>query len=257
MSGKLIYITFSGMPYDTTTQKIYQRAKPCGADECRVYDDHWLIHTEFYQHNKWLWDHPHKRGFGWYCWKPYIILDALSKSDNGDVVLYTDADTYPIANLRVIFDTASRDGVMLFAAGHFSNRQWCKADCFTVMGQDEKKYIDCQAGVARFMAFQNGPWRPRQFLMEWLTYCVNPFATTFDISHYSEENPGFIEHRTEQAIMTLLAHKYGYKLHREADQHGMGFPEDKDLYGQLFCQEPVKDYLNVTAPVHGSQFRNV
>ena len=53
------------------------------------------------------------------------------------------------------------------------------------------------------------------------------------------ELPAFHEHRDEQAIMTNLVHKYGYKLHREADQTGEDpscFHVDRELYGQLFEQ---------------------
>jgi len=56
-----------------------------------------VIGGAVYVLNRWLWDHPHKRGFGWYAWKPYIIWHALSNLQAGDVVLYVDADTVPIA----------------------------------------------------------------------------------------------------------------------------------------------------------------
>ncbi len=87
---KRIYITFSGAGYDDTTRLIVERAPQLGADDVWVYDDKWLMGTEFYRQNKWLWTYPEKypigprssRGFGWFCWKPYIIMDALSKLDS-------------------------------------------------------------------------------------------------------------------------------------------------------------------------------
>jgi tetratricopeptide (TPR) repeat protein len=69
------------------------------------------------------------------------------------------------------------------------------------------------------------------------------------------EAPGFVEHRTEQAIMTNLAHKYGVRLHREACELGNSFPEDKDLFPQLFTQ--MNPWGQKTAPCVGSKFRNV
>lgn len=252
-----LYITFSGQPYDNTTAIIVRDGPKYGASDVWVYDDQWLIQHPFYQRNKWLFDHHHKRGCGWYAWKPLIILDAFDRSPIHDIVLYTDADTVPITNLGVLFDIAQSNEVMLFEASGRNNRQWCKRDCFIVMGQDQPKYHNCQAGVARFMLFRKGTYDIQQFLWEWLSYCVNPLATTFDPSILGPELPGFIEHRTEQAILTLLAHKYGYKLFREADQHGNSHSNDKDLYGQLFEQRPTTEYLNKTAPVLGSRFRNV
>lgn len=249
--------------YDKMTALIAMLGPRLGADEVWVYDDRWLVEhrKEFVEHNRWLWDHPHKRGFGWYAWKPFILLDALDRMRDGDVVLYTDADTCPVDDFSVLYDTCARDGgIMLFRAGGppispFKQGQWCKRDCFVVMGQDEARYREADAGVARFVVFQKGPWRARQFLMEWLAYCVNPRATTFDPSVLGAEPPEFIEHRTEQAIMTNLAHKYGLRLYREACEAGNGFPEDKDLYGQLFGQ--LNTWGNRTAPCKGSRFANV
>lgn len=257
---KRLYITFSGVAYNETTAKIVESATRLGADELRVYDDRWLMDHPFYEQNRWLWEHSKRtgmnRGCGWFAWKPLIIMDALERfCEPGDIVLYTDADTFPIADFSMLYDECAHiGGAMLFSAYGCSNRTYCKRDCYIVMGQDKPEYVDHTAGVARFMLFQKGPWAPKQFLMEWLTYCVNPLATTFDASVLGrDEYRGFVEHRTEQAIMTLLAYKYGYKLYREACQFGAAHPEDKGLYGQLFEQ------VGAVGPrtLEGSRYRNV
>jgi hypothetical protein len=248
MAQKL-YITFGGALYDETTRLIVERAPVLGADEVRVYDDVWLTRQEFYRQNHWLWDHLHKRGFGWYAWKPFIILHCMEKfMRDGDVVLYTDADCYPVKPFRRFYEQTHTDGGIMLFHNRFNNRQWCKRDCFVVMAQDTVCYHDAQAAVARFMLFEKGPWRPYQFLMEWLTYCVNPLATTFDPSVLAPELEGFIEHRAEQAILTLLAHKYGYTLYPEAD-------EEMGVFHQANPRPPEESVI--TAAVVGSQYRNV
>ena len=252
------YITFSGSDYEATTRRIVEDAPKLGADRVLVYDDTWWFASEYFEAlPQWL-KQTRGKGCHWFVWKPAVIMHTLLHwASDGDVVLFTDADCYPIADLSVIYRIAARDGVMLFAASSHQNRSWCKRDCLIVMNQDEPRYIDTQHGVARFMAFQKGPWKPLQFLMEWLTYCMNYRATTFDPSVLGPEHPGFVEHRTEQAIFTLLAHRYGYKLHREACDAGEppgAFPQDRDLYGQLFRQvHSTKG--GIAAP--GSQYRNV
>jgi len=258
---KKVYITFGGNIYDDTTRIIVQDGIKFGADEVKVYDDVWLMKQPFFEQNKWLWEHPHKRGFGWYCWKPFIIYHALQNLQDGDIVLFTDADCYPVSDLNVLFNQCDKDGgVMLFAANGQTHSYWCKKDCYIVMGQNNPKYYNVQAGVARFMLFQKGKWKATQFLMEWLTYCVNPLATTFDKSILAAEAPEFIEHRTEQAIMTSLAHKYGLKLYREACEAGNKYSFDKELYSQLFTQFNPTDLFGgekVTLRPVGSKFANV
>lgn len=254
---KKILITFGGQQYDTTTSLIVDRAPSLGADEVWVYDDKWLLEQDFHKQNKWLWEHHHKRGFGWYAWKPFIIWHALQKLNDGDIVFYLDSDTVPIDYFGMLYDICDKDGgIMLFAAETHRHYKWCKRDCYIVMNQDDPKYRDVQAGVARFMLFQKGKWKATQFLMEWLTYCVNERATTFDPSVIAPELEGFIEHRTEQAIMTSLGHKYGQKFYREACDAGAPFSHDKDLYPQLFQQiNPHKE--KVTFEPKGSAYFNI
>jgi hypothetical protein len=148
---------------------------------------------------------------------------------------------------------------MLFAVEAHKQISWCKADCSLVMGQVSATLdTESRAGVARFMLFQKGKWKATQFLMEWLTYCVNPLANTFDNSTLvAKEHGMFKEHRAEQAIMTNLAHKYGLELYREADQTGEWSNRHRDLYPQLFSQQdrycdPKTREIGV-----GSKFRNI
>jgi hypothetical protein len=274
------YITFSGEQYHETTGRIVRDGPKLAAMACGrpatvlVYDDIWLrrCRPEFMELNRWLWEHHgdrgnHKRGFGWFAWKPLIILDAMERASAGDVILFTDADTYPIADLSPLFRICRRQGgQILFAASGVKHQQYCKRDQFIVMGQDEPRYTgpDVQAGVARFMLFQKGPWKIRQFLMEWLTYCVNPLAQTFDPSvlarEYADADGRTIlrEPRCEQAIMTNLAHRYGWPLHREACQFGDEFPEDRDgadAYPTVFHQKG--DHAWGAVRGNGSMFRNV
>lgn len=254
------YITFGGQAYDVVSEKALPAAKQFGADKILVYDDYWLLQQDFYKQNKWLWDHHQKKGFGWYCWKPYIIWKTLEKCNDGDIVLYADADAIPIADLNPLYNQCKKDGgIMLFAAEGHKHGTWCKIDCYVTMGQ--VNYIqqpDLQHGVARFMLFEKGVWKASQFLMEWLTYNVNPLSTTFDPSVIYKEMPHFKEHRCEQAIMTNLAHKYGLELYREADESGNISTRHTDIYPQTFIQwNPNCNGNNTQTVGNGSRFRNV
>jgi hypothetical protein len=273
---KKILITFSGAGYESTTSKIVEGGPRFGADETYVFDDWWLRQQEFYEVNRWLWDHRSPRampvrGFGWYSWKPFLLMHMLDRMSEGDVVLYTDGDCYPIAPLNPIFDIASRDGAMFFAACGHSNHRWNTRDCLVTMGLDPEhlKAKRCEslmpdlvanpvqfrkAGVARFMAIQKGPWRPRQLLCEWIAYATNPMATTFEESVLGPEHAEFSEHRTEQAILTNLCHRHGYRLYREACGAGEVDPNDWELYGQLFVQEHQGGNPH---PPTGSPFRRI
>ncbi len=260
---KRIYITFSGAAYNEPTGRIYADAPRFGADQVLVYDDSWLMHQEFYRLNKWLWTFPDTqdparkpRGFGWFCWKPFIIMHALEHyCEPGDIVMYTDGDTYPIHDFRMLYDECAKiGGTMLFNAYGCNHANWCKEDCHIVMGDWPEFRGNKDHGVARFMLFQKGRWNVQQFLMEWLVYAINPLATTFDHSRLMMERLELHEHRTEQAIMTNLAYKYGHKLYREACQNAATQPQDQELYPQLFVQVGC---TGSSKSLEGSRYRNV
>ena len=118
-----ILATFSGNKYHGPTQRIVEDAPKFGVDGVLVYDDHWLDQNKQKEcaEAKWLFDHHDMRGFGWFFWKSVVIQDALPRVSPGDVVLFTDADTYPIHDLSIIYQIAERDGIMLFA----SNCSYC------------------------------------------------------------------------------------------------------------------------------------
>jgi hypothetical protein len=237
-------ICFSGSAYDYTTARIGDDAKRFGVDKTLVYDDRWLMDQPLFSDTRFQFLYTHKgvgnpeggRGFGWMSWKPTVIADALSRAADGDIILYTDADTYPIADL-----TALRNG------------DWNKRDCMIEMGMDEPEFLNAQAGVARFMLFMKGGLGVSRFISEWQDYALRPNCQTFEPSVLAPEHPGFREHRCEQSVFTNLCHRFGLKLYRECCEFGNQCQQDWDLYPQIFVQH----YASGPKSLAGSRFRNV
>ena len=276
---KNILITFAGRAYDPRVARTVQDAPGFGAEEVLVYDDRFIIENvdahgrSFRSVNTWLWETKRKFGFGWCSWKPYVIMHALSRCNNGDVVFYVDADCVPIADLTPVFNQARNLGIVLFDAQGWTNERVVRRDCFIAMGQDEPRYHQGKHACGRFSAFCKGDYLSQQLLMEWLTYSVNPLCQQWgdyqsqygkDLADFTKNlsHPDGGEHRTEQAVLSLLAAKYDIQLHREACQ--FGWPIDReycaahnivaDLYPQLFHQEYCQ---GDRTDLSGSRFRNV
>lgn len=249
-----IYITFSGHQYHDTTRRIVEDAPKFGADQVVIYDDFWLRTTQhdFYQKLLPLLNHHSTRGYGWFAWKPYVILHALRHADPGDAILFTDADTYPIADLRTLYDIGQRDGIMLFESCGWKQKSWCTQATYRIMGIDPESVYEKPHGCARFMVFTD---RHAAFLEEWMHYCLVMDCTTFDPRpEYGAEHPEFRQHRTEQAIFTNLAHKYSHRLYREACQFGDHFEQDRDLFPTLFFQDGTHTFGR-SQHGQGSDFR--
>lgn len=267
--SKRILITFGGKAYDRQVEKqaklflCHPVASGGQTYEHRVYDDRWLIGTPFYQLNRWIFERQPQHGFGFCSWKPYIIQHALrSCARTGDVVMYLDADTYPIADISCIFDLAERDGIVLFEEQGCINRTWIKADCFEAMGVDAlhwTAYHDAVIACGRFQLFRKDDWEIEQFLQEWLTYSLNPRCMFHEGSFLGGDDPSFIRNSCEQSVLSILAHRYGVPLHRSPDQCGWpvahnGTYKPEDAYPQLFVQDGARGNV---ADLSGSRFRNI
>lgn len=254
-----IVVTFSGKAYDATTRRTVEQSPKLGADEVWVYDDKYLMESGYYETNRWLFEAKsqiqnngvwYQHGFGWCSWKGFVLLDALSRISEGDIVLYLDADTFPIAPFGQLFDAcAAERGVFLFDEG-VSNARFTKADCMAVMGLP---IADGAHACGRFSLWQKGPFLPRQMLTEWWAYSINPRCTLWDTSALVADPPAYYRNSTEQSVLSNLAIKYGIPLHRSPDGTPSG-SQDLDLYGQVFEQVWCGGDRSDTS---GSSYRNI
>lgn len=174
------------------------------------------------------------RGFGFWVWKPYIILNEALKSTPGDVVFYCDSQLVFCDDPARLFDLCLlRDGVLLFhqaREGH-RNRAWTRRACFEVMGCCDEKYRDAhQTNSAMNL------WAPTSFaislLSEWLRWCGDLRAVS-DGTPDEEEEPGFIAHRHDQSILGILAVKHHATMFPDPSQYGAGYEEKERGYGQV------------------------
>lgn len=254
---KKVYVTFGGAAYDKTLALALEGAPLFGVDEVRVYDDAWLMQSDFYKLNQWIFKLDNGYHFGWCCWKAYILMDTMLRLQPGDVVLYVDGDTYPIADLTPVFEIAAREKLVLFEAQGCNNNRFTKRECFVTMGIPPERYSS-QHACGRFQLFTAWDWRCTQFLMEWQTYLLNPLCQFNAGSTTMTDHPEFFRHSSDQSSLSNLALKYKIPLHREACQNGWPVQPNTgqpgDTYPQLFVQQWADGDRN---DVSGSKFRNV
>jgi len=192
------------------------------------------------------WDFPKKyanilaetRGYGFWQWKPLIILDAMSKVDYGDYILYVDSGNSIISNLDFIFDACEREDIILFdnRDGNYNrdthkNKEWTKRDCFVLMGCDNEKYYNAVQVDASYQVYRKTD-KTLQFLEEYKMFCSNDNIIS-DLPNITKPNlPEFIDHRHDQSILSLLAAKHNIRILPEPSEWGNYLPDRP--YPQLF-----------------------
>lgn len=156
------------------------------------------------------------RGCGYWLWKPWAIAYRMNDLKNGDTLIYCDAGCEFVDDVRKVIDCMDQD-IMFFTNG-FQHVEWCKGDVIQQIlhneyygSYDYSRYEDCKQVQASLIIFRVNE-TTRNFVKEWLLYCQMP-GFIDDSPSKAENFPTFAEHRHDQAILTCLQIKYGYKLH--------------------------------------------
>ena len=160
-----------------------------------------------------------KRGYGYWIWKPYLILKELEKLKENEILVYIDATDLPqkrFFNAIINCSEINKSDLFLVNRG-YNNGVWTKRDCFVLMDCDKEEYhnaVQLEAGVLALEKTQN----TIDLMNEWFYWCKNQAILT-DIPNICglPNLGGFQDHRHDQSILTNLAIKYGYDSHYLSD----------------------------------------
>lgn len=215
-----------------------------GADKIIGYGPE-CLDKKFREKNKELLSY--KRGGGYWVWKPYIILEALSKLEDGDFLFYSDSGLaliQPLSNFIEAMEESGQD-VMCFAVADLE-RRWSKRDAFILMDCDNREYYDTLQIMSGVSIFKKSEKTVR-LAEEWLTYAQDKRIVTDEDNVLGSDNyEGFIENRHDQTAWSLLCKKYQILPFRDPSEYGMKMEEwpaeiiERSSYGQvmIFHRKP-------------------
>ena len=149
------------------------------------------------------------RGAGYWLWKPYVILDALDKAEDGDAIVYSDSGSFFIGKIARIVQICRDEtpGVLGFALGKHPEMHWTKRDAFILMDCDQPKIHESPQIEASLIVLLRNDFA-RSFITEWLRYARDPRILTDLPNHCGRDNlPGFTDHCHDQSIFSLLNKK--------------------------------------------------
>jgi len=202
-------VTFSDELFEKKQQFLTSHAKALGLNS-NEYSYEWLQGEDFFIENKNLFDDSVAKGF--FSWKPYILLDALNKSNEGDIIFYCDTNDLFHPELIPYVESIINDDFCLLVLGGGTNKDWTKRDCFVFMDCDEEDYWNSkqlEAGISFWKVCDES----KKIVSEWLMYCKDRRIISDDNNISDKENfPSFKEHRRDQSILTNLAIKYGLSV---------------------------------------------
>jgi hypothetical protein len=169
-----------------------------------------------------------ERGAGFWLWKPYIIKKTLEKIEDGDILFYCDSGAEFISSVEPLVEICINEsnGLLCFAIDpHLTGNPdvgQIKRDALILMNCDVEQYIQTNARLASFMLFQKSKTIV-SFVNEWLYYCCDERVLTDIPNTLGENHKGFITHRHDQAVFSILSKKYGFDAYRDPCQWGNPF----------------------------------
>lgn len=171
---------------------------------------------------------PDVRGFGYWSWKPQIIMQILATAGDGDIVQYSDVGCHlnPAGKERLEYyfeqATISESGIVAFQTRPPENPltddgrkffdlpeyQWIKGDLIDYFGIRENKAILTSQTIGATVMFVRNCSKSREIISQWLSAIHHDFSLIDDSPSKAPNSEGFIEHRHDQSIFSVLCKLY-------------------------------------------------
>jgi hypothetical protein len=217
---KIYLVSYANARYVPDQALLTASALQFGVTDVRPWSQQMLHRTAFYSENKAILDLP--RGAGYWLWKPFIISETLKEMEEGDCLIYSDSGIEVVADLTPLLRIAfERD--LVFFSGTGQCRQWTKRDCFYFLNADEPSFHDAQMVDASFLVSAKNSF-VNSFMAEWLKTCRDPRILTDEPNTSGlPDLPGFIEHRHDQSVLSILVRRGNFEMFRDPSQFGNHF----------------------------------
>ncbi len=200
------------------------------------------IDQKFYERNQHILSR--KLGNGYFLWKPYIIKKTLETMHNDDYLFYADSGCYFKHSINPIINASheSKQCIIPFDLIHLEYK-WTKRDTFVLMNCDKECYYKSRQRLASFCLLKKCKLT-MDFINEFINYAQDERVIT-DIENQCGlgNYEGYIKHRHDQSIFSLLSKKFELKSFRDPSQYGNEMIADypNSRYGQLI-QHTRKKY---------------
>jgi hypothetical protein len=158
-----------------------------------------------------------ERGYGYWIWKPLIILDMMNKYKENSIIIYADAGCVIRRNNssvklfnKYINDINTHPSHRLGFLAELFQYQVTKQDLYEYMGLDTDEYKNTKQLHANIQYLLNNN-ENRKLMEEWLEIMnVDNHHLLDDTPSKSKNHPNFKFHLHDESIIGLLKKKYGF-----------------------------------------------
>jgi hypothetical protein len=200
-----VFLTFGDAGFEHSLQRIEREADESGFfNRLRVRRPSDLGRGFWRKHGRFV--AASRRGYGYWLWKPWIVVEELAACHPGEMLVYADAGCTINALGRTRFDEYHRlldespMGVLGFQLP-FEERRFTKGDVFQAL--DAWRLKDTRQIMATVMLWRRSP-ESLGLAREWLALAER-YDLISDSPSVVPNDPAFVAHRRDQSLFSLLA----------------------------------------------------
>lgn len=178
-------------------------------------------HQDFVRENK--------RGYGYWIWKPYIVLDLLKRINDNDCIFYIDSGASILNHRKDRFDeylnilNQSEQPIIAFGGqSPYKERQFQKMTILKRFGlEEDEDFLNSGQIESGVFACKKTEFTVR-FFEEWLALMLENNYCLIDDRDSLEQLEGFVENRHDQSIFSILCKSHQVNILSLYDCYGMG-----------------------------------
>jgi hypothetical protein len=169
------------------------------------------------------------RGYGYWVWKPYVVLKALEEINAGDILHYADAGCHlnkrGIKRLYDYFELTRNSPCGISAFGtqkkQFTEKYWTKGDLFEYFNVNERPDIYDTGQIGAGVFFIKKCKESMEIITKWMDLFYNNFSLIDDTPSKFENFNGFNENKYDQSVFSLLGKIYNFSLLPKSETHSL------------------------------------
>lgn len=155
----------------------------------------------------------HLDGYGYYIWKPKIILDTLLKMNDNDILVYCDGGMHlnnnGIERLNYYFDKLNYKDIIAFSTNdYYKSKQYIKMDVIMNYYPEFNNLCQNENALYSGLIILKKTENVVKLIKDWLNLCENYNFIDCNRSIHYNEAPYFCGNDKDNGLYNLCLYKY-------------------------------------------------
>ena len=209
MNDKIIFLSFGSSNYKDVLKRIEEQALDFDFDEICCYDENYLkSDTDFWEKNKDFIE-TNKRGYGYWLWKPYLILKILNRINDGDILIYADCGCELNVNAKYVLEKLiekAKKKIILVTSASSNDIKYSKSD-LTNLFELERETLRLPHMQQTYLIIKKCELITKIY-KDMYEMIIDNYNLINDNKSIIKNEQSFIDHRHDQSIFNMFMKKY-------------------------------------------------